>query len=274
MSSPHFRCTISRLIATLNPLHRTPFQTYGAPALLGLALLSTLSGCRSTPDWMDSKISSTPTELAISQVNPGSSGSFTVSGSTTLPNKTQVTVYAVRYFTKTPDASANPGANPALDSTIPGSTIPEYAILDRQIAKVNQGNWQTQLNLGQSSNGQFLEPWQSSSSASRRNPEPTVTFLAALEPVQQPRDLQQQIESEDLSVQSSIVRYTTDGELYLQASKTLAIPAPQVNLPAMAAIAESQLVRVKVLEPSGASDSQAVQQPQTETPLARNALFR
>lgn len=87
---------------------------------------------------------------------------------------------------------------------------------------VNQGKWQTTLNLWQvAPNGQYQETWQLEQALQRSlyQPATTINFIATYEPTSQSVATQQQ--SQEL--QGSLVRFTTEGEEYVQASQTLPI---------------------------------------------------
>lgn len=217
-------------------------------------MLLGVGGCDSPPDWIGSR-ETKPIELSILQVTPGTSGSYTVSGSTTLPDRTQITVYAVRYFSEAGDSSGNSVLNP---------TRQNFAILDRQLANVNQGTWQTRLAVQTLVNGQSRESWQSSAAPSRLTPEPQMTFLATLEPAHQPHNLQKQIEN-----QAALTRFTTDGERYLRTEKTLELPVEGETRPV--SFIEKRPVPVTVTE---APDNQPAPLPQSDQPLPQSALFR
>lgn len=251
----HCRRILPQVLPSLKQLQQSLWA-------IGFALLlSSTGGCASI-NQLNSTLSSTlspsPVELNILQVEPEASGIYTVSGNTTLPSKTQITVSAVRYF-KDPQTA---------------ETSSNYAILDRQIAEVNQGTWQTRLNIWQASaNGQFQEAWQANPSFGKPvEPEATVTFLAALEPTNQSMTVQKQVESLDPSKQAAITRFTTDGELYLQVSKSIAI-LPPVGKPSVVATEPVQN-KPRLAKPgSDAPDGQLIQQPQTDLPISPEAFL-
>lgn len=147
-------------------------------------------------------------ELSIRQAQAtGRPGAYIVSGNTTLPEDTRLTVTAVRDFQP--------------------SEAPIYAILDRQFATVKRGSWEAALNLWQPApDGRLQESWQLSGLSAPADPAATVTFLATLDPANQPAGLKDQIEAEDDATQASLVRFTTDGELYLEASRQVNVPLP------------------------------------------------
>jgi len=183
--------------------------------LISALLMLGCSGCASLSGQLSQSL--TPAlEFRMNAVQPADrSGLYSVSGQTTLPDKTQITVSAIRYF-KTAAAS---------------NKSPSYTLLDRQFAKVSQGTWQTKLNLWQTADGKLQEgkpqeAWQSSLQNSSVQPLPEVVFLATVDPTRQPDSLQKQLDHLDASQQISLVRFTPDGEQYVQVSQTLAIPAP------------------------------------------------
>jgi hypothetical protein len=228
-----------------------------------IALLLTSGGCK-TVAWLNPTLGARPIDLTIEQVEPENSGSYTVSGNTTLPDKTQITVSAFRYFEDR-------------TQTVGSTSERNYAILDRQIAEVSQGSWETRLNLWQSSaSGQFQEAWQVKFDPEQRiEPEATVTFLATLEPTNQPASLKKQVEALDSAQQVAITRFTTDGELYLQAEKTLSVPPPQGRSSAVLKVVNSaQTDKPQVAKSSSnAAEAQQVQQ-QIDLPLSPDAFIR
>jgi hypothetical protein len=231
--------------------------------MLGLTAFLLMNGGCKTVAWLNPTFAPQPIDLAIVQVEPENSGSYTVSGNTTLPDKTQITVSAVRYFKDSNQASS--------------STERNYAILDRQVAEVTEGSWEARLNLWQSSaNGQFQEAWQVKLDSEQQiQPEATVTFLATLEPANQPTALKKQVEALEPSQQLAITRFTTDGELYLQAVKTLAVPPPQGRSSAVLKVVNSvQTDKPRKAETSSnAVEAQQVQR-QIDMPLAPDAFVR
>jgi hypothetical protein len=243
----HDCCTLAQLLANLKQPHRWAVA-------LGFTLLLGIGGCETPPDWMGSR-DAKPIELAILQIDPESSGSYTISGSTTLPDRTQITVYAVRYFNETANRAEDSALNP---------TRQNYAILDRQFANVNQGTWETRLAVQTLVNGQPRESWQSSTAPSRLTPEPGVVFLAMLEPANQPHNLQKQIEN-----QAGLTRFTTDGERYLQAAKTLELPVAGEVRPV--SFIETRPIPVKVSE---IPDNQPALSPRSDLPIPLTARFR
>ncbi len=242
----------------LNHLRRTLSRFFASAQwrrlVIALILPCLISSCASA-SWLNSAFPSRPLELSIQQVRPVGSGSYAVSGSTSLPDQAQITVSAVRYFKN--------GA---------ASSSPNYTVLDRQIAEVNQGIWETRLKLQQAAaTGQLQEAWQASSQLSQLvEPEAAVTFLATLEPANQPVNLKKQVEALNPSAQAAIARFTTDGELYLQTSKTLAAPPP----PGRAVPNASKPTVPQIVKPTAAPAASQGQQRQTDAPLIPDAYLR
>ncbi len=152
------------------------------------------------------------------QVQPsGRPGVYLVAGNTNLPDQSRITVTATR----------------SLDSGVPPSTSSNpnttYSILDRQIAKVERGNWQTTLNLWQiASDGRFREAWQLNQPELGLSitPASEVTFLALVDPVGQSPVVKQQLEQLGKKLEGSLVRFTSDGQWYLQTREILALALP------------------------------------------------
>lgn len=156
-------------------------------------------------------------DLKISAVqSAGRPGVYYLTGSTNLPEHSQITVAALRYLRFAGQRSLSPEEN---------ST---YSILARQIIDVEQGKWQTTLNLWQAAlDGRFQESWQLNESqiGLAINPANEVTFLATFEPTGQiAAQKQQKQQIQDL--QGSLVRFSTEGQQYVQASQTLQVALP------------------------------------------------
>ncbi|MGF1496819.1 MAG: hypothetical protein ACFB8W_08345 [Elainellaceae cyanobacterium] len=149
-------------------------------------------------------------DLSVRQVEQSDRpGTFLVAGSTTLPDQTRITVSAIR-----PLKDANDDVS--------------YSVLARQTATVEQGLWQTVLNLWQiADDGTFKETWQLSESRLKTEFQalPDVTFVATVAP-QETAPYRQQIERQGEDLLATIIRYSSDGELYLQAGRTLSLALP------------------------------------------------
>jgi hypothetical protein len=162
--------------------------------------------------------SATPEIQLSMQVEPsGRPGIYTITGNTNLPDQSRITVSGIRYLR----SSTEP-------VDLNNQEIP-YSILARQTVEVAQGKWQTTLNLWQvAPDGRYQESWQLNESKLRQalTPNATVTFVAVLEPVGQPATLYQQLENNQ-KIQGDLVRFTPDGQQYLQVSQTLPVDLPK-----------------------------------------------
>lgn len=159
-------------------------------------------------------------------------GMYNVSGSTNLPDRSQIIVSAIRYLFPTEGQRLGPNPNAT------------YSILDRQIAEVVKGNWQASLNLEQiAPDGRVQEAWQFNQSQTELalNPSPEVSFLATFDPFNQRSlasdqddtqtvtrvaQLQSPWQGKTQELRGSLVRFTREGQPYVQVSQTIAIPVP------------------------------------------------
>jgi hypothetical protein len=144
------------------------------------------------------------------------SGTYEVSGQTDLPNRTQLTVAALRYLYP-------------ITAKARSFSKPTYAILDYQTVTVEQGAWQTQLNLWQVAPDQsFKENWQIDQQglATQFQPEADVVFLVTLAPIDQLVRLQQRLANHGEKLASGMVRSTSEGELYAQSHQILPVALP------------------------------------------------
>jgi hypothetical protein len=240
--------------------------------LSGLLLsgLLLLSGCTSAFNAFTAS-TETPLEFRIRQVAPANRpGIYSITGETSLPDDTLVTVTAFRPLTQTNRTPGNQAAPQAAQTT------PNYAILDRKVAEVRQGIWKTDLNLWQvAPNGDFREAWQLNPSilGVRFQPQPNVTFLATLEPANQPPELQPQLNRLSDSPRATLTQYTSDSELYLQANQTIAVALPtgKTTPPAAPAQLKPETKPVKVIP---AADPAGELWKQTSAPLDPEAFLR
>jgi hypothetical protein len=162
--------------------------------------------------------SSKPPEIAL-KLNvqaAGRPGVYDVSGATDLPNQSEISVAAIRYL------------RPKSDNFLETDTNATYSILDRQIVPIKQGKWQATLNLWQvASDGRFQEAWQLGSSETGLSVDPAseVSFVATFDPTGQLlKPKQQGIDPQNL--RGSLVRFTSEGVPYVQASQTLQVSLP------------------------------------------------
>ncbi|MEB3360208.1 MAG: hypothetical protein VKK04_26010 [Synechococcales bacterium] len=251
-----------------NPLLSSLRHSLLVGFLVGISCL--LVGCTSVQLPFLSGLGDAPAiDLSVRQVEQSDRpGTYIVAGSTTLPDQTRITVAAVR---------------PLKDATNETS----YAILSRQAATVEKGLWQVTLDLWQVANdGTFKETWQLSESSLNTQFQalPDVTFMATVEP-QEAAPFRQQIERQGEDLLATIIRYSSDGELYLQASKTLslALPFGQTTPPTTSANAvqrsalRDDLQQVQATQRSDSSDAKEGSVPiwsRTDAPIPPEAYLR
>lgn len=199
-------------------------KLYFIKGIVGVSLLLILTtGCSQTSETLGRLPSLLPNLSSNAdfniQVTPsGRSGIYTVTGKTNIPDKSNITVAAIRLLK--PD-------NLRIQNLTPNQT---YSILAYQDVKVNKGAWQTTLNLWKvAPNGQFKEAWQLEQSKLGLSmaPDPDVTFLATVAPTGSLSELESQLEKQGVKLVSNLVRNTVDGERYIQASQVLAVDLPK-----------------------------------------------
>jgi hypothetical protein len=261
--SIQFPSIILKLVKRFEPIRQRVIML-----IVWLPLLIACGGCTNLPSWLNSPFASDPIGLSIRQVQSVERpGIYTVAGSANLPDKTQVTVTAIRYLQ----------GNGQL---LTADANPFYSILDRQLAEVAQGNWETSLNLWQvAPDGKFQEAWQLNSQnfAVPLEPDPTVTFLATLDPSNQPVNFQEQVENQDEALQAALTRFTTDGELYLEANKTMTVALPTGSTtPPPAPSSNTRQSRSQATSPpsSTATPEPPATWSQTNAPLSPEAFLR
>ncbi|NMG05784.1 hypothetical protein [Brasilonema sp. UFV-L1] len=189
-----------------NQICRIFFSLSAKTTLTGLSLLllTLSSGCNQKAQ---EKV-----QLEITSVEPaGGNGLYNVSGSTNLPDSSLIAVAAVRYLIPIGRQQAGVLNDEANNNR---------SILARQIVEVKQGQWQANLNLWQvAPDGRFQEAWQAYQKQMKLRPDSNVTFLATFERGEQLRKSNLQLEGKQL-------RFTNEGELYLQANQTSPISLP------------------------------------------------
>ena len=178
----------------------------GAAIAIALLLLILNTGCLQRQ--------SSELEMSI-QVEPLSRpGIYSVSGTTNLPEGSIIEASAVRYLQPQSNLLSNRRLNPP------------YSILSRQRVRVEQGKWQAKLNLWQvAADGSFKEAWQLNPSENL-NPSPEVVFLALVNPNSQSPKLKQQLERQAENFTARFVRFTPDGQWYVQAAESLSLSLP------------------------------------------------
>lgn len=181
-------------------------------------LLLLTSGCSQLLGRSSQQLGTTELNL---QVKPASSpGTYTTTGTTDLPNGSQIRVAAIRYLH--PQQPASRDLNPK----------PTYAFLDYQVAEVKQGKWEIQLNLWNvAKDGRFQETWQLEQPKLELalKPDDEVVFLAtnAIELRSDlVRRLDEQLRKRGKTLENGEVLTTPENQRYIQAGQVLAIALP------------------------------------------------
>jgi hypothetical protein len=192
-------------------------------AMTTLVLMVTSTGCsQKTP----------PTQLEIKNVQSvDSQGNYKVTGSTNLPDSSKIAIAAVRYLRSTPTQQS---------SVSNSETDTNRSILVRQFAKVKGGQWETDLNIWQvSPDGRYQEAWQANQSQVQLTPENDVSFIATFDPQSQlaTSDTSEEIENQSIdnksqkqplvkNLEGKSLRFTNEGEKYIQASQAISVSIP------------------------------------------------
>lgn len=155
----------------------------------------------------------------------GSNGVYKVAGNTNLPESSQIAITAVRYL--------SPGDVQAVArvNTDPNAN---RSILDRKIVEVKNGQWEADLNLWQiAPDGSYREVWQANQSQTKLAPESDVTFTVTFDQQTQPDRVQksnsfglQESQPQIQELEGKSLRFTNEGEKYVQASQSLSVPLP------------------------------------------------
>ncbi|BAZ12958.1 hypothetical protein NIES4071_47920 [Calothrix sp. NIES-4071] len=194
------------------------FRKYTTRSLLtviSLVLVVTNYGC--------TQKAQNEVKLEIKNLQPaGGNGVYKVAGSTNLPESSQVAITAVRYL------SSNE------TQTVDADLDADRSILDRKIVEVKQGQWEADLNIWQvSPDGSYKETWQKNQLTSKQTPQNEVTFTVTFDPQSQvPRTQNQNSQTsvdsapEFQSLEGKLLRFTNQGERYVQASQSISIPLP------------------------------------------------
>jgi hypothetical protein len=185
------------------------------PAFISLVLLFVSSGCVQKAQQ--------EVQLKINSVqSTRSNGIYNVIGTTNLPDSSRITVTAIRYLYPTAQQQ---------EEFLNSEPSTNRSILARQIVEVKQGQWQADLNLWQvAPDGSYQEVWQAHQAQMKLSPENSITFTATFDPASQVQNLKsknwQAAQLTTPQLEGKSLRFTKEGEIYVQASQTLSIPLP------------------------------------------------
>ena len=212
MKQQHFRLLSQKFI-------KIPAVTYTAIAFS--MLLSLSSGCTNN--------SQKKVQLEIQGIQrEDGNGSYKLVGSTNLPESSRIAVTAVRYLRQ----------NTNSEEILNDDRNINRSILARQIVEVKQGKWEADLNLWQvAPNGNFQEVWQLNENYNKLTPQNQVTFIATFNPYGQlpssDRENSQQSTAQYQKLEGNSLRFTNEGEKYVQASeyRSIALPVGKTTPP-------------------------------------------
>ncbi len=145
------------------------------------------------------------------------SGRYALRGRAPLPDGTAIAVAAVRYL------------RPTSTTLVTANSNLTYAILDYQEVEVTEGEWDAVLNLWDvASDGRYQEDWQRHQE--RLNlaiePQPEVVFVAMPSLRTSLSDLDRYLSQRRATFADEIVRFSPEGERYVQVSKAESIDLP------------------------------------------------
>lgn len=186
-------------------------------ALLGLATVLSvgLSSCG------EASLSGDVNKLLITVESGNRPGVYQLSGTTDLPEETELTVQAVRGLTPN-------------GQMLPEDSVEEhYAILDRDRVLVRDGSWAVELQLWENQGGESAESWQIRLPQSDRSftPDNNVRFTVSMPPTGDERALEAQWQKSKKTPSDGVVSFTPDGDWFLQAEEVVAITPPNAAVP-------------------------------------------
>ena len=150
------------------------------------------------------------------RLSPGEEpGQYQLLGEANFPNRTEINLMAVRLLEQ-----------------VQADGVPKltYSVLDYQVAEVEEGKWQGDLQLWQqATDGRWRETWQLDQAALSLQVEPLddVVFLATFTPIDQLTTLEGILAQQGLQLSNQLLRTTAEGQRYLHMEKTVALPLPE-----------------------------------------------
>jgi hypothetical protein len=160
---------------------------------------------------------SPPENLSLQVAATNKPGVYAISGKANFPEQSHITVLAIRYL------------QPASSRAQRWRSRPYYAILDRQIVTLNQGQWQTQLNLWKAApDGRWQESWQLNEDDAELSAQPNkqVAFLALLQPDNQEKKLREKLQTQGPPLSQNTAPVPSEGTWYIYATQRLEVALP------------------------------------------------
>lgn len=195
-------------------------------------------------------------------------GTYRLSGTTDLPDGTELTVQGLRHLQPQGQLLSELQAQD------------HYAILARNRVQVEAGQWSVTLQLWQPNGaGDPLESWQMVLPQSDRSFEasPDVQFTVSTPPSGDERRLDAQWQSSKVNPALGEIRFTPDGDWYLQARINRPIALPQGEVPDNVALfnANPQLLAESAIPQAKAVTGAAADlERTTNAPLASSEMLR
>lgn len=141
-------------------------------------------------------------------------GEFDLSGTTSLPDNTQLTAVALRY----------------LEPKVNTNTDRLYSVLDYRPITVTHGQWSAQLGIWQvAADGRYQEPWQAEAETLNLavQPSDSVQFAVTLAPNRVGAALGDVLAQAGRRRVAGLLRVTDTGEPFLWAAQSLPVGLPQ-----------------------------------------------
>lgn len=232
--------------------------------LLPLALLSTslaVAGCQSSQTSL--------TQLSL-EVKPSRQvGGYKLSGNTNLPDGTELTIQGLRQLT-------------AIEPGMPDDSADSFSILDRKAVRVNEGRWETSLQIWQPGpDGDPAESWQVHLPNGNQSYDPSneVLFTVTTPPRKDAQALDKQWNASKTNPEGQQVGFTATGLWYLQAAKQLNLAPPIISDEALTGGPDSIAIwqNQGQAKPLGVDDSIAdpsLAKPFSDAALAPDEILR
>lgn len=141
---------------------------------------------------------------------------YELQGTANFPNQTELNVLAMRQLAPT-------------DQTV--EPKPTYSVLDYQVVRVQDGQWQGELTLRQlAADGTRKETWQLDQADLELDIEPLndVVIMATYTPLDQLTTLERILAQQGLKVSPDLLQTTIEGQRYLEMKKVFEIPVDKI----------------------------------------------
>jgi hypothetical protein len=175
------------------------------------------SGCTRTSFQLRPQPTLKNADITLQSTPANQPGTFSLSGTATLPDDTELHVIAVRrlHLQQAPLNAVEPQ--------------PTYSILTYETATVEDKRWQTTLSLWQvAPTGEYKETWQLQAPQLQLkvDPEDEVFFLVTLTPLHRLSEIEQELAATNQRLGRQLIRTTSEGDRYLQTGQVLSVALP------------------------------------------------